>query len=104
MKLLTPKMLIFVSASIGNALPPGERVFVPRYYAPRALMWVSDSAHLPLKLQIFDMEKRLYEAYSTLDLRIDVGLTDKDFDPALHGFPTVTRSDEGPSMQDSRSR
>ena len=87
-----------------NALPPGERVFVPRYYAPRALMWVSDSVHMPLKLQMFDMEKRLYEAYSNFDLRIDVGLTDEDFDPVLHGFPTVTTTDEGASMQDSGSR
>jgi hypothetical protein len=73
-------------------LQAGERIFVPRYYAPRALIWVSRLHHLPLKMQIFDSEMRLYEDYSNVDLRVDVGLTDEDFDPALHGFPVVTTS------------
>lgn len=73
-------------------LPVGARIFVPRYYAPRALIWISESSSLPLRLQIFDAENRLYEAYSNLDLRIDVGLTDEDFDPVRHGFPATTTS------------
>lgn len=73
-------------------LRAGERVFVPRYYAPRALIWVSKSLHLPVRMQIFDTEMRLYEHYANVDLRVDVGLTDEDFDPVLHGFPVVTTS------------
>lgn len=87
-----------------GALRPSERVFVPRYYAPRALIWVSDSEHLPLKLQMFDTKRRLYESYSNVDLRVDVGLSDEDFDPVLHGFPAVTTSDEGASKADSGTR
>jgi hypothetical protein len=85
-------------------LTVGDRVFVPRYYAPRALIWISQSLHLPLKLQMFDTEKKLYEAYSNVDLRIDVGLTDEDFDPVLHGFPVVTTSGEDASRFDATSR
>lgn len=75
-----------------NPLSAGDRIFVPRYYAPRALIWVSEASSLPLRMQIFDRENRLYEAYSNVDLRIDVGLTDEDFDPVRHGFPSVTTS------------
>ena len=72
---------------------------MPQYYAPRSLLWVSKSYNLPVKLQMYDIEKRLYEAYSNIDLQIDVGLGKKDFDPVLHGFPVVTTSDEKPSRE-----
>ncbi len=75
-----------------RALAAGERVFVPRYYAPRALVWISESLGLPVKLQMFDARGRLYESYSNVDLRVDVGLGDEDFDPVRYGFPAVTRS------------
>lgn len=84
------------SIDFEKALSVGERIFVPRYYAPRAMMWISESFNLPVKLQMFDDEQRLYESYSNTDLRIDVGLSDEDFDPVLHGFPVVTPSDEAP--------
>ncbi|TFH43326.1 MAG: DUF1571 domain-containing protein [Lysobacterales bacterium] len=78
-----------------NVLPPGERIFVPRYYAARAQVWISESFNLPVKLQMFDVENRVYESYSYVDLRIDIGLTAENFDPVLHGFPVVTTLDEG---------
>ena len=78
------------STDPAQALAAGDRIFVPRYYAPRALVWVSESLGLPLKLQMFDAEDRLYEAYSNVELRVDVGLSDEDFDPARYGFPAVT--------------
>lgn len=87
-----------------NPLQPGERIFIPRYYAPRAMLWISNTNYLPVKLQMFDVEERLYESYVNTDLRIDVGLTDEDFDPVLHGFPAVTTSDEGLSKSASKSR
>ena len=77
-----------------RALAAGQRLFVPRYYAPRAQMWVSEAFSLPVKLQMFDSRNRTYEIYTNIDLRVDVGLTDKDFDPVLHGFPVVATSDE----------
>lgn len=75
-------------------LPVGEKIFVPRYYAPRAMIWVGEASSLPLRLQMFDRENQLYESYANTDLRIDVGLPDEDFDPVRHGFPAVTTTDE----------
>ncbi len=85
-------------------LPAGARIFVPRYYAPRALIWVSQAIHLPLRLQMFDVDRRLYEAYSNVDLRIDVGMGDEDFDPVAYGFPAETTPDDAPSVGSSPSR
>ena len=80
-----------------DALSAGDRLFVPRYYAPRALLWVSEEFNLPVKLHIFDVENRLYEAYTNAELRVDVGLGDEHFDPALHGFPEAPASSRAPS-------
>ena len=94
-------VILYNNPSIGaeQALSPGDRIFVPQYYAPRSLLWVSKSYNLPVKLQMYDIEKRLYEAYSNTDLQIDVGLGKEDFDPVLHGFPVVTTSDEKPAPE-----
>jgi hypothetical protein len=94
-------VILYNNPSIGaeQKLSPGDRIFVPQYYAPRSLLWVSKSYNLPVKLQMYDVEKRLYEAYSNTDLQIDVGLGKEDFDPVLHGFPVVTTSDEKPSKE-----
>ena len=80
-----------------KALSAGDRLFVPRYYAPRTVFWISEAFHLPVKLQMFDTEDRLYEAYTNVALRIDVGLDDKHFDPLLHGFPAVIPPHEAPA-------
>ena len=99
-------VILYNNPSIHTAedLPPGDRIFIPRYYAARALVWVSESSYLPVKLQMFDAESRLYEAYSNVDLRLDVGLTDEDFDPVLHGFPPVTSAGEEMSKGASSAR
>jgi outer membrane lipoprotein-sorting protein len=82
------------SADPAKALPAGARIFVPRYYAARVLIWVSESSHLPVKLHMYDAERRLYEAYSNIDLRLNVGLTGEDFEPVLYGFPALTSAGE----------
>jgi len=99
-------VIFYNNASVDpmNALPTGEKVFVPRYYAPRALVWISEAYQLPVKLQMFDAAERTYEAYSNTNLRVDVGLSDEDFDPVLHGFPAVTTSDGEPVEAQSDSR
>jgi hypothetical protein len=61
---------------------PGDPVFVPRYYAARMLLWVDDELRLPIRAEIFDHDGLLYERYEHRDLRVNVGLTDADFDPA----------------------
>ena len=87
-----------------ESLSAGDRIFVPRYYAPRTLLWVSEASDLPVKLQMSDVEKRLYEAYTNLELRIDVGLDDKLFDPVQHGFPAAAPSDGESTGASSGSR
>lgn len=92
------------SVDFEKSLAAGQRLFVPRYYAPRAQVWVSEASNLPVKLQMFDSQNRTYESYANIDLRVDVGLTDKDFDPARHGFPVETTSDEDPAPMQSKTR
>lgn len=85
-----------------NPLPVGTKVFVPRYYAPRAVIWVGESSNLPLKLEMYDAEDRIYESYTNTKLELDVGLTDEDFDPVRHGFPAVATASEKTSEKRSR--
>lgn len=59
----------------------GDRVFVPRYYASRAAVWIDDELKLPVKGQFWDFDGRLYEEYCHRDLRVNVGLGGRDFDP-----------------------
>jgi hypothetical protein len=59
---------------------PGDEVFVPTYYASRAEVWIDAESYLPLKAQFYDHQGRLYEDYVHRDLRVNVGLTDRDFD------------------------
>jgi hypothetical protein len=59
----------------------GDSVFVPRYYAGRVELWVDEELRLPIRALIFDHAGELYERYEHRDLRINVGLSDADFDP-----------------------
>jgi nucleoid-associated protein YgaU len=65
---------------------PGDRVFVPRYYAGRVLLWVDERLRLPIRAEIFDHDGNPYERYEHRDLEVNVGLTDADFDPANPGY------------------
>lgn len=61
-------------------LRPGQMVFVPRYYAARGHIWISQRSKLLAKLEIFDGEGKLYERYVYSRIQTNVGLTDQDFD------------------------
>ena len=67
---------------------PGDSVFVPRYYAGKVLLWVDEELKLPIQALIYDHDGNLYEQYEHHDLRVNVGLTDADFDPknSAYGF------------------
>ncbi len=60
---------------------PGTTLFIPRYYAARGTVWVSPDSLLPERIEIFDADDRLYERYVYRDVRLNIGLTDLDFDP-----------------------
>jgi len=59
----------------------GDRVFVPRYYGSKVELWVDEETRLPLAARIYAHDGALYERYEHHDLRVNVGLTDVDFDP-----------------------
>jgi len=60
---------------------PGDAVIVPDFYAGRLVLWIDDATHLPLQADLYDHDGTLYEHYEHRDLKINVGLTDADFDP-----------------------
>jgi len=60
---------------------PGDAVIVPDFYAGRLVLWIDDALQLPLQIDLYDHEGKLYEHYEHHDLEINVGLTDADFDP-----------------------
>ena len=60
---------------------PGQTLFIPRYYSARGTVWVSPDTLMPERIEIFDANDELYERYVYRDVRLNVGLTDLDFDP-----------------------
>jgi outer membrane lipoprotein-sorting protein len=60
---------------------PGDAVIVPEFYAGRMVLWIDDALRLPLQIDLYDHEGNLYEHYEHHDLKINVGLTNADFDP-----------------------
>jgi hypothetical protein len=60
---------------------PGDAVLVPEFYSGRLVLWIDEELHLPIQADIYDHEGQLYEHYEHHDLKINVGLTDADFDP-----------------------
>ena len=51
------------------------------YYCYRAITNIDVEKNLPLKVQIYDWNNNLIENYGYENLKLNVGLTDNDFDP-----------------------
>jgi hypothetical protein len=51
------------------------------YYCYRCIVNVDLETRMPIKIQIFDWSDRLVECYGFEDLKLNPGLTDRDFDP-----------------------
>jgi hypothetical protein len=58
---------------------PGDSVFVPRFYASRIDLWIDKVLDLPLRAMIYDAKGRLFERFEHRDLKVNVGLTARDF-------------------------
>lgn len=58
-----------------------ETVGSSPYYASRAQICVADTIGLPNLIRIWDENQQLVEEYSYKNLRTNVGLNEKDFDP-----------------------
>jgi outer membrane lipoprotein-sorting protein len=56
-------------------------VIVPHFYAGRMTLWVDEKLKLPLQVDLYDHEGRLYEHYEHRNLEVNVGLGPADFDP-----------------------
>ncbi len=52
------------------------------YYCYRAIFWVDKEKKLPIKIMVYDWDDQLVEDYAYENLKFNVGLTDKDFDPS----------------------
>lgn len=59
----------------------GDRVFVPRYYGAKAELYLDKQTGLPVRMIVWDRAGRIYERYTYKDLKLNVGLTARDFDP-----------------------
>ncbi|MFA6012517.1 MAG: DUF1571 domain-containing protein [Desulfobacteraceae bacterium] len=59
----------------------GQKILVPNHYCRRAITWTDAKTKLLTKLEIYDWNNKLYEYYEFKDVKLNVGLTDKDFDP-----------------------
>jgi len=61
---------------------PRDRVIVPEYYASRMDLWLDAENGLPVRIMLYDGSGQLYERYEHREVEVNVGLTDRDFDPA----------------------
>lgn len=52
------------------------------YYAYRVMLAFDEDNSLPIRIVAHDWQNRLVEDYTYVDLRLNVGLNGKDFDPA----------------------
>ena len=59
----------------------GDKVFIPRYYGSRVAFYLGKDDGLPVKAEIWDRNGKLYERYEYPEIKRNVGLTAKDFDP-----------------------
>lgn len=76
---------------LGESLVHGEKVrclenLVPlemshKYYAPKAVLCISLSSDLPVQARIYNQYGELKEEFGFMNTRVNIGLTDKDFDP-----------------------
>ncbi len=58
------------------------------YYCHRVILSFDEEHQLPIRAVVFDAENRLVEDYTYTQLRLNSGLSDKDFDPGnpAYGF------------------
>lgn len=79
-----PYVIFYYNRSIDDFedwLEAGKKYEVPAYYAERSVLWFDKETHLPVKQVMYDRQGRVYEDYEYLDVRVNPGLTAKDFDP-----------------------
>jgi len=61
-------------------IEPGQRVFVPNYYASRGQYFIAKRTFMLIKVMSWDQNGKLYESYDFPELELNPGLQDRDFD------------------------
>ena len=81
---LAPYAFLYATPGLNvwSDVKPGVQVWVPPFYAGRAVVDIDREHGLPIRLVIWDDQGRLFEHLEYTDLRVDVGLADSVFDPA----------------------
>lgn len=83
-------MYVILSANKGVDGPAdirgGQSLLVPHYYCQRSVSYFDVGTNLLVKIENYDWNGDLYESYYYKDLKLNVGLTDEDFDPKNKGY------------------
>lgn len=83
-------MFVIQHANDGVGAPDdikaGQGILVPRYYCRRSTTYFDAVTGLLVKIEIYDWDDNLYESYHYRDLKLNVGLSDNDFDPANKSY------------------
>jgi hypothetical protein len=58
----------------------------PEYYARRCRIWFDPATGLLIRIEAFDATDQLLEDYAFTQVQGNVGLTERDFEPATYGF------------------
>jgi len=76
-------LLIYTNPDYDDPDDPdeGDKVFVPRYYGGKVEFIVSKKTGLPRKVSTWDWNGKLYEAYEYPELKLNPGLSARDFNP-----------------------
>ncbi|MBI2566938.1 MAG: DUF1571 domain-containing protein [Candidatus Schekmanbacteria bacterium] len=59
----------------------GDVIKLPEYYAGKVVVDIDKETNLPIFQQIYGHDDKLYEQYGFLNLKLNVGLKETDFDP-----------------------
>jgi hypothetical protein len=76
-------LILYVNKGIEDPDDPdeGDKIYVPRYYGSRAEFLLDQETSLPLKVTIWDWNGQVYESFEYHNVRLNAGLTARDFDP-----------------------
>ncbi|MCP4114000.1 MAG: DUF1571 domain-containing protein [Desulfobacteraceae bacterium] len=63
-----------------DELDAGTEVIIPEYYCTKSNVYISTETMMIVKIESYDQYGDLYEMYHYKDIRLNVGLSDMDFD------------------------
>lgn len=69
-----------------GSIDEGDEIFVPDNYGSKIRYLVGKTSLMPLQETSWDHKGRVYESYDYPVLKLNAGLTDKDFDPENEAY------------------